>query len=87
MTNEQYERATVKRQYNLNKAQAKFRREPFELTLKEYCTLWQGKIHLKGRLGTEYAITRLDTTKPWMLDNVAVMTRAELNAFIHTRKM
>ena len=51
MTNEQYERATVKRQYNLNKAQAKFRREPFELTLEEYCTLWEGKIHLKGRLG------------------------------------
>ena len=83
---QQHQMAQEKRQFNLSKAQAKFRREPWELSLDDYRIIWQDYWHLKGRLGDEYALTRIDINKSWNINNIKVLTRKELNVLIHSRK-
>lgn len=63
------------------RAQARFRKEAFELSWEEFQTVWQGKWHLKGRDNTSLCLTRRDWAGVWRMDNVELVTRVE-----HIRK-
>lgn len=86
--NDTYQTAlkTQKRSYALNKAQAKFRQEEWQLTYTDYCMLWKDHLNDRGRDGEHYQITRRDRSKPWTMDNAIVITRTEINGILHKRK-
>lgn len=73
-----------------HKAQAKYRSEPYELTLEQYSMLWatQG-ISLRtdhtGRRSNSVAMCRINALKPWRVDNVKFMTRLEYIQHHHQR--
>lgn len=62
-----------------SRAQAKFRNEVWEITEQEYIDLWtrDGAYLSKGRGSDDLTMTRLDKDKPWSIDNVVILTRAE----------
>lgn len=59
------------------RCQAKYRNEDWHITLEQYLDIWQGLVHLKGRSGDCLVMTRCDTTQPWTIDNIALITRAD----------
>jgi len=56
------------------KAQANFRREPWEFTLDQWIEQWQPLWHQRGRGSLEYCMIRLDYALPWRTDNTAIVT-------------
>lgn len=68
------------------RAQARFRGEPFEVTLPGWIRAWRQRWHQRGRLTHEFCCTRRDTTLPWRDDNIQVITRAENNRLIAQRR-
>lgn len=65
------------RGYSVAAAQARLRREPFELSFADYCAAWGGHWARRGRRAQDLCLTRRDAARPWRLDNVCLMTRAE----------
>lgn len=59
------------------KAQAKFRKEPFELSFEDYYTIWDDKWDQRGRGSDNYCITRITVKKSWNKDNVVIMKRLD----------
>jgi hypothetical protein len=68
------------------KAQAKFRKQEWNISILEYIALWmQDDRHLrKGRSADCLTMTRIDKTKPWSKDNVEFLTRREHMRSIYT---
>jgi len=66
-------------QFLKSKAQANFRKEGWELERDEYINLWlEGDRYLrKGRRPEDLCMTRIDTTKPWSLENCEIIPRSE----------
>jgi hypothetical protein len=60
-----------------SRAQASYRKEPFELTFEQYQELWQGFWDRKGRSINDYCLSRLDPSGSWAVSNLAVMPRLE----------
>lgn len=65
--------------YLRHKAQAKYRKEDFDLTLDEYIEIWmKDDNHLnKGRSPHNVCLSRKDPDGAWTKDNVEIMSRAE----------
>lgn len=68
------------------KSQANYRKEPFYMTPEEFISLWDGKIHLKGRGKGQLRMTRRDRALPWMPDNIIIGTQAEIDIFYNSRR-
>jgi len=69
--------ATLKLKWQRHRAQAKFRREPYQLTFDQWLEAWQqsGHIHKMGRRLGDYTLIRVDTEQPWHRDNIKVISR------------
>lgn len=65
--------------YLRQKAQAKFRKEAFELTFEQYCELWDTpeKWAARGRVAKSLVLTRIDIDGAWTMANVEIITRKE----------
>lgn len=64
--------------YNVARSQAKFRMEPFELTLEEYRQLWHPAAWaMRGRGANDLVLVRDDITGPWALWNCKIITRVQ----------
>lgn len=61
--------------YNRMKAQAKFRREAWELTLEDFFELWREHWEDRGRGMHNAVLARIDTTKPWHKLNAEITPR------------
>lgn len=61
------------------RAQAKYRNQEWHITEDEYCDLWieDDRYMRKNRSSSGLSMTRIDKEKPWTVDNVEFMTRAE----------
>ena len=59
------------------KAQAKFRKEEWELQWEDFYELWKDCWHLKGRLADDVCMTRDDIEKPWSKENTIIISRRE----------
>jgi hypothetical protein len=57
------------------RAQARFRNEPFDLTLEQFQTLWADHWHLRGRSVDSYCLVRIDILLPWQEGNVVCIPR------------
>jgi len=58
------------------KAQAKFRNEPWDLTIEEYFKLWTPELWVqRGRKATDLCMIRIDTNLAWRTDNVEIVER------------
>lgn len=61
--------------YNRMKAQAKFRKEAWDLTWDEYQNIWEGKWHLRSSMKGGLCLTRIDWEGAWHIDNVSLTDR------------
>jgi hypothetical protein len=59
------------------RAQARYRKEPWELSLDHYFALWQGCWEQRGRSRNSLVLARIDLEGGWTIDNVEITTRYE----------
>lgn len=73
--------------YARHKAQAKFRREAYDLTPQEYYDCWMksGKSFLCGRNKSAYSMRRIDFTMPWIASNIEIVSRSHLATLLGKR--
>jgi hypothetical protein len=61
------------------KAQANFRNERWQLSFEDWCELWEGQWHRRGRVKDTVCLTRRDYDEPWCRSNCEVISRREHN--------
>lgn len=63
--------------YLKHRAQAKFRKEEYELTDSQWLEIWQDdtKFLNRGRRPDCWVLTRIDNEKAWSVDNCEIITR------------
>lgn len=59
------------------KAQAKFRKEIWDLSWEDYKAIWEGKWHLRGTTKESMVLTKINMHLPWTTDNVEICPRLE----------
>lgn len=59
------------------RAQAKFRKEEWELSFEDWFELWKNDWDNRGRSPENVCMTRIDFDKGWTADNVILMSRSE----------
>lgn len=59
------------------RAQARYRAEPWQLTFEEFEALWQHQWHRRGRASEDLCMSRLDYDQPWSVQNCRILSRAE----------
>lgn len=58
------------------RAQAKFRKEEWTLTIEEYFLLWTNDLWVqRGRQPEKLCMIRDDVEKPWSMDNCLIVSR------------
>jgi hypothetical protein len=69
----------VKNKYRWHRNNAKRRNIPFNLTLEEWCNIWEqsGKWEQRGRGSKAYVMTRIGDLGPYEVGNVVIKTQAE----------
>lgn len=64
--------------WHKHRAQARFRKEDYELTYEDWRTLWlPDHFHNRGRSPENVILTRKDPSESWSLDNCEVVNRGE----------
>lgn len=60
-----------------SRAQAKFRNEPWDLTIEQYFEIWNDEDtwNNRGRQADNVCLIRTDPKQPWTMSNVKVVTR------------
>ena len=61
--------------WQARKAQAKHRKEEWELTFDEFFDLWKDDWHNRGKLSHNVCMTRIDPELPWNKKNTVLVTR------------
>lgn len=61
--------------WQMAKAQAVFRDEPWDLSFEEYYELWKDHWHNRGRKAEHSCMTRIDIDGAWTKGNVHVINR------------
>lgn len=61
------------------RAQAHFRREPWDLTFEQYQSLWGDQWANRGRTRDTLCLSRYDYDLGWSMDNCRLVTRQEHN--------
>ena len=76
----QLKKIAITRRYHLSRSQAKHRGQEWNISLAEYTLLWTtDHAWLQvGKLGNSLTFSRLDMQEGWNLDNVCIITRAEM---------
>jgi hypothetical protein len=71
-----------------NRAQAKYRGQPWNITEEQFIELWMkdNRYKHRGRDGKSLCMTRKDKTQPWQPDNVYFPTRKEHFSSIYAGK-
>lgn len=59
------------------KNQANFREEGWSIDFAAWVDLWGEHWHNRGRERGDYCMSRKDWSRPWTLENVAIITRTE----------
>lgn len=72
-----------------HRAQARYRKEDYELTWEDWQTIWANPVDFlnRGRKPEDLTLTRIDDDGCWQLDNVQIMTRLEQLRKAMARKM
>lgn len=62
-----------------SRAQARFRNEPWDLTLEQYMVFWRDEDRWgqRGRKPHDLVLTRLDPDEAWDKDNCCIITRQQ----------
>ena len=61
----------------LRRAQAKHRKEEWELEWDDFYNLWKDDWEKRGRLADDVCMTRLDIEKPWNKENTVIISRGD----------
>lgn len=63
--------------YSRHKAQAKHRREAYDLTAQEFYDCWvqSGRMHQCGNTKGDYSMRRIDFRLPWIRSNIEIVSR------------
>jgi hypothetical protein len=68
---------TMLHPWQVMKAQAKFRKEDFELEFEEFYNIWKDHWDKRGRYADDLCLTRKDFELEWSVDNCELLTRKE----------
>lgn len=69
------------------RAQSRYRGEPFTLTFEEWLSVWGDRLHMRGRGTHDLCMQRIDATGAWELSNVELVTReAQLQRKVREQK-
>lgn len=60
-----------------SKAQATYRKEPWDLTFEQFQTAWGPLWERRGRRSGDYCMSRIDNEKAWSPHNVKCIPRIE----------
>lgn len=74
------------RPYTQKKALANYNNQEWKLTFDEFYGLWREHWNDRGMKPENYAMTRLNKSKPWEYYNVAVVKREVLFSEKRTKK-
>ena len=58
--------------------QARHRKEPWTMTLDQWCAVWADHWSERGRDSVSLCMTRCDVHADWSIDNVCLITRQQL---------
>lgn len=62
-----------------HRSQCAFRNEEWNFSFEEWCSIWtEEKWALRGRQADQLCMRRLDSTRPWQVDNVELITRRQM---------
>jgi hypothetical protein len=61
--------------WNRMKAQAKFRKEAWQLSWEEFQQIWADIWHLRGTTKESLVLTRIDQEQEWNINNVEIIDR------------
>ena len=65
--------------WHMARAQANYRKEPWNMTFADWQQAWGDQWHLRGRHSGDLCMLRRDWQGAWQLDNVMVVPREQLN--------
>jgi hypothetical protein len=57
------------------RAQARYRSEPWALRFEDFEHMWAGQWHLRGRGVDNVCMSRVDRDQPWCVENCRIITR------------
>lgn len=60
--------------FSKSRAQAVFRKEPWEFIREDWIDLWKPLWQSRGRGSDQLCMMRLDYSKPWQHDNIMIIT-------------
>jgi len=73
--------------YLKHRAQAKFRKEDYSLTLEQWESLWTDELWLqRGRSAESFCLQQIDGEDGWHFENVEIVTRIEHFAKLKQRR-
>jgi hypothetical protein len=64
-------------QFLRQRAQARFRKEGWEIDFEDFVSIWGGDWSHRGRARDELCMTRQDYNLPWHVSNVVIVPRHE----------
>jgi hypothetical protein len=63
--------------WQMAKAQANFRNEPWDLSFDDFYAIWNGKWEYRGRGKNDLCLSREDFDGVWHKDNIILVTRSD----------
>jgi hypothetical protein len=69
--------SSMSRNYTKFINQADYRREECTITFSDWCQMWEGRWHRRGRTREDLCISRIDWSEPWHTANVEIIPRYE----------
>ena len=60
--------------YSMSRAQAAFRKEPWEFVRQDWIDIWQPQWHLRGRGSDQLCMIRVNYDLAWAPDNIEIIT-------------
>lgn len=67
----------TRRAWLVHRAQARYRKEEYELTWEQYVEAWGDQFDNKGRHPWNMTMIRRDPDQPWRLGNVEIINRRQ----------
>jgi hypothetical protein len=66
------------RAHSVMRCQARYREEPWDLSLEDFVALWGTKWKWRGRLGQHVNLTRKDPNRAWSRSNCCLRVRGHI---------
>lgn len=75
--------------WSRSQCQARFRKEPWQLSFEDFCKIWNSEIlwNQRGKLPDSLVMTRRDYDLPWSVENCCLIRRSTQFKIIAARRV